>query len=182
MVGSVVLPDASDPVEPKPNTRVPRQVVAIRLVELDSIGPAGGSTGIHRPDLATEEPEELRGLWRHRLRAGLFGGLFEWWTEGFDNSPRSWIRVLREALIDFLLERAYGGEGKPPDPGKRRREAALGYCLMVFVGLVILWAARQDDVSNAMATVDVFQSWREAGWPGVIRAAWESTNPRSSWV
>ena len=112
--------------------------------------------GIHRPDLATEEPEESRGPWRRRLQAGLFGGLFEWWTEGFDKSPRSWIRVLREALIDFFLEWAYGGEGKSPDPGKRRREAALGYCLMVFGGLVILWAARQDDVSKVMATVGGF--------------------------
>ena len=59
---------------------------------------------MQRPDLATEEPEESRGPWRDRVQAELFGGLFEWWTGGLDKSQRSWIRVLREALIDFLLE------------------------------------------------------------------------------
>lgn len=110
--------------------------------------------GITSPDLSTEEPEESPSPWRRRIQAGLLGGLFEWWTEGFDRSPRSRIRVLREALIDLLEEWAFEGRGNPPDPRTRRREAALGYSLMVIGGLVILWAARQDDFSGLAATVD----------------------------
>ena len=109
--------------------------------------------GINSPGFATEEPKESPSPWRRRLQAGLFGGLFEWWTEGFDKSPRSGIRVLREALIDFFSEWAFEGRGKPADPRTRRREAALGYSLMIIGGLVILWAVKQDAFSDLGTTV-----------------------------